>query len=223
MAENIASRVGRLVSGGFNALVNAVEDAAPITLMEEAIREVDSAIDEVRAELGQVIANKHLASKRLVEENRKHGDLSERIELAVKEGRDDLAEVAIAQQLDIEAKIPVLEAAIEDDAAKEKELESYVSALKAKRREMEEELLSFKAAQKASTGESRGSAKGSDVDGKMEKATAAFDRVINRSSGMPGMSGPEDRATAAQMAELEELSRKNAIKDRLARVKQESA
>ena len=134
-----------------------------------------------------------------------------------------IAEVAIAQQLDIEAKIPVLESAIEDDAAKERELESYVSALKAKRREMEDELASFKAAQDAPTGESRGSAKGSDVDGKMEKATAAFDRVINRSSGMPGMSGPEDRASAAQMAELEELSRKNAIKDRLARVKQESA
>lgn len=223
MAENMASRVGRLVSGGFNALVNAVEDAAPVALMEEAIREVDSAIDEVRAELGQVIANKHLASKRLVEENRKHGDIGERIELAVKSGRDDLAEVAIAQQLDIEAKIPVLEAAIEDDAAREAELESYVSALKAKRREMEEELVNFKASLDASTGEVRGAAKGSNVDGKLEKASVAFDRVINRASGMPGMSGPEDRASAAQMAELEELSRQSAIKERLEKLKQESA
>lgn len=223
MAENMATRVSRLVSGGFNAMVNAVEDAAPVALMEEAIREVDSAVDEVRAELGQVIANKHLASKRLIEENRKHGDFGEKIELAVSEGRDDLAEVAIAQQMDIEAKIPVLEAAIEDDAAKEQELESYVSALKAKRREMEEELANFKGSLDAPTGESRGSAKGSNVGGKMEKATAAFDRVINRANGLPGMSGPDDRASAAQMAELEELSRKNAIKDRLAKLKQESA
>lgn len=223
MAENMATRVSRLVSGGFNALVNAVEDAAPITVMEESIREVDAAIDEVRAELGRLIANKHLASKRLIEENRKHGEIGEKIEIAVAEGRDDLAEVAIAQQMDIEAKIPVLEGAIEDDAGKEKELESYVSALKAKRREMEEELVNFKASLAAPTGEARGSAKGGDVDGKMEKATAAFDRVINRANGLPGMSGPEDRASAAQMAELDELSRKNAIKDRLAKLKQESA
>ncbi len=222
MAESMAKRVSRLVSGGFNAMINAVEDAAPVTLMEEAIREVDSAIDEVRAELGQVIANKHLTNKRLVEENRKHAELGEKVELAVKEGRDDLAETGIAQQLDIEAKIPVLEASIVDDSETEKELESYVAALKAKRREMEEELASFKAAQKAPTGEASASAKGSDVDEKMDKATAAFDRVINRASGLPGMSGPEDRKSAAQLAELDELARSNAIKERLAKLKENS-
>ena len=222
MAESMAKRVSRLVSGGFNAMVNAVEDAAPVTVMEEAIREVDSAVDEVRAELGQVIANKHLTNKRLVEENRKHAELGEKIELAVKEGRDDLAETGIAQQLDIEAKIPVLEASIIDDSEKEKELESFVAALKAKRREMEEELANFKDAQKAPTGETGTSAKGSKVDDKMEKATAAFDRVVNRASGLPGMSSPEDRKSAAQLAELDDLARKNAIQERLNKLKESS-
>ena len=58
--------------------------------MEEAIREVDSVIDDTRAELGRVVANKHLANSRLMEENRKHDGLSENIELAVSEGRDKL-------------------------------------------------------------------------------------------------------------------------------------
>ena len=218
MTESMAKRVSRIVSGSFNAMVNAVEDAAPTTVMEESIREVESAIDEVRAELGQVIANKHLANKRLVEENRKHNDLADKIDLAVKEKRDDLAETAIAQQMDIEAKIPVLEAAIEEDAAKEKELESFIAALKAKRREMEEELSAFREAQTKPAEESS-AAKGSDVDQKMDKATAAFDRVINRASGMPGMSGPEDRKNAAQLAELDELARQSEIKERLARHK----
>ena len=222
MAESMAKRVSRLVSGGFNAMVNAVEDAAPVTVMEEAIREVDSATDEVRAELGQIIANKHLTNKRLVEENRKHAELGEKIELAVKEGRDDLAETGIAQQLDIEAKIPILEASIVDDSENEKELESFIAALKAKRREMEEELLNFKAAQKAPAGEPGGAAKGSDVDDKMEKATAAFDRVVNRASGLPGMSSPEDRKSAAQLAELDDLARKSAIQERLAKIKESS-
>ncbi|MDH3763867.1 MAG: PspA/IM30 family protein, partial [Gammaproteobacteria bacterium] len=55
MKENIANRVGRIISGSLNALVDAVENAAPETVMEEAIREIDGAIDEVRTELGRVV------------------------------------------------------------------------------------------------------------------------------------------------------------------------
>ena len=51
-----------------------------------------------------------------------------------------LAEAAIAQQLDIEAQIPVLEATIADSGSKEKELEGYITALQAKKREMQDEL-----------------------------------------------------------------------------------
>ena len=66
MAESIASRVGRIVSGSVNALVSAVENAAPETVMAEAIQEIDRAIDEVRVELGRVLGEKHLASTRLM-------------------------------------------------------------------------------------------------------------------------------------------------------------
>ena len=72
MRERLISRVGRIISGGFNALVDAVENAAPEAVMEEAIREVDDAIDEIRAELGKVVARKHLATSKLMEENKQH-------------------------------------------------------------------------------------------------------------------------------------------------------
>ena len=106
MAENIASRVGRLISGTANMLVDSVENAAPEMVMEEANREVDRAIDDVRAELGQVLSKQHMATRRLADENTKHSELSEKIEIALKQGRDDLAEPAVAQLLDIEAQIP---------------------------------------------------------------------------------------------------------------------
>ena len=64
MNENVTVRVGRLISGSLNALVDAVENAVPEAVMEEAIREVDSAIDDVKAELGRVVASKHIANKR---------------------------------------------------------------------------------------------------------------------------------------------------------------
>ena len=125
MNESIARRVARLMSGSVNALVDAVENASPELVMEQAIREVDAAIADTRAELGQQVAQKHLASKKLIEENNRHEALAEQLSIAVSNERDDLAEAGIAEQMDIEARIPVLELSIADAASKEKELEGY--------------------------------------------------------------------------------------------------
>lgn len=79
MSESLASRVKRLVSGSANMIVSAVESLAPEMVMEEAIREVDKAIDDVRAELGQVMTRQYHATRRLAGENKKHEELSESI------------------------------------------------------------------------------------------------------------------------------------------------
>ncbi len=226
MKEGITARVGRIISGTVNALIDAVENAAPEAVMEEAMREIDGAIDEVRSELGIVVANRHLANKRLMQEKRKHEDLSKNITLAVKEGRDDLAEAAIAQQMDVEAQIPVLEHAIADAAEQGKELEAYITALQAKKREMKEELHSFVSSREQAQGSLKDSETAADLVGapnsvpnKVAKAVAAFDRILEQGTGLPGLSGSPDQKTAAQLAELEDLSRKNRIQERLAEAK----
>ncbi|MCG8025928.1 MAG: PspA/IM30 family protein [Candidatus Thiodiazotropha endolucinida] len=211
MKESITNRVGRIISGSVNALLDAVENAAPDLVMEEAIREVDEAIDEVRAELGRVIAGKHLANQRLMDESRKHEELAEKIELAVKEGRDDLAEAAIARQLDIEAQVPVLESTIAEASNQENELEGYVIALQAKRREMREELAQFRKAQEESKVVAVAAGSGqtnadSSVEASVRKAETAFDRVMERATGVGSHSMP-DRGDASKLAELDELSR----------------
>jgi phage shock protein A len=223
MKEGLIARVGRIVSGSVHSLMDAIENAAPESVMEEAIREIDGAIDEVRTELGKVVAGKHLANTRLLETNQQHEDLSAKIELAVKEGREDLAEAAIARQLDLEAQIPVLEATINDSGAQEKELEGYIAALQAKKREMQAELRQFRAnVTEASEGTSRQTGGGGQakVEGKVAKATSAFDRVVEKATGIPGGQNA-DRQSAVQLAELEELARKNRIQERLAAVKSE--
>ncbi len=144
MAEGIGAKVGRIVSGTVNMLVESMEHSAPEMVMEEAIREIDGAIDEVRADLGREIARKHVATDRLTDENRKQQELASKIELAVKERRDDLAEAAVAQQLDVEAQIPILENIITECSHREKELAGYISALQAKKREMRDDLRSLR-------------------------------------------------------------------------------
>lgn len=225
MKEKLIHRVSRIISGSVHSLIDSIENASPETVLAEAIREVESAIEDIRQELGQVVAKKHLADTRLKEEKQRHRDFTEKIEIAVNENRDDLAEAAIARQLDIEAQMPVLEATIDDCTEQEKELENYLNALMAKRREMNEERIRFRESADAKT-----SAPSSDspyggkdsVELRVSRAESTFDRVMERATGLPGQAGPSERKTAAQLAELEELARKSKIQERLARIKGET-
>jgi len=221
MAENLVSRVKRLVSGGVNSLVDSIENATPETVMTEAIREVDAAVDQVRNELSALIANKHLASTRLAEATSKHEDLKGKIALAVSEGRDDLAEAAIARQLDLEVQVPVLEAAVADAAREEQELEGYVEALHARKREMEEELKAYQDSRKQSSSdaaEQGAAAANGTVENRTRKAEEAFDRVMKSTTGI-GSGSSGDLSSSAKLAELEQMARKNRIAERLAAVK----
>lgn len=225
MRENIANRVGRIISGSLNALVDAVENAAPETVMEEAIREIDGAVDEVRAELGKVVASKHLANQRLMEESQKHDELSEKIELAVKQERDDLAQAAISAQLDIEAQIPVLESTISDCGSQEKELEGYISALQARKREMKEDLKKFRESRTESSSLAAGGDGGSDasVASRVSKAESAYERVVENATGIMGRAGVGDRESAAKLTELDDMARKNRVNERLEQIKQRAS
>jgi len=218
MAETLASRVGRIVSGSLHALVGVVEDLAPEVVMEQAIHEVDTAIDDVRAELGKLLVKKHLASTRLMDENRTHEDLAARIELALRERREDLAEAAIARQLDIEAQIPLLERTIADCGDQEKELESFIAALQGRRRQMQEELAQFRRQRAAVSRNVEAPTRGTDVAWRAERAASSFGRVLERNTGVPGpVTGT--LSNAKQLAELEDLARQNRIRERLAAAK----
>jgi phage shock protein A len=171
-----------------------------------------------------VIANKHLANSRLMAENKDHEDLSDKIALALQNSREDLAEAAVARQLDIEAQIPVLEATIKDCADQEKELEGYVSALLAKKRQMQEELREYKQSRADTTAMTdepgvTASGEATDVDRRVQGAQSAFERILEKATGLPGAPGSSDRQTATKLAELESMSRKNRIQERLVAIK----
>lgn len=221
MTERLAGRVGRIVAGSLNSFVDALEGAAPDVVFSQALREIDGAIDDARAELGKVIARRHLASKRLAEKNHTHEELSDKVGLAVGESRDDLAEAAIAKQLDIEAQIPILEHEITECGEEEKTLQGYISALGAKRREMEAELDTLKRVQATSrTASATGGpgSGGSDIEKRVRNATSAFDRNLKSLSGLD-RHGAVDMANEAKLAELEAMTHQNRIKERLARIK----
>ncbi|TNC91929.1 PspA/IM30 family protein [Thalassolituus sp.] len=219
MTEGLLTRIGRLISASANTLVDSLENAAPEMVMEEAVREIDQAITDVRAQLGKTEAARYMSTKTLNTENTRHAELQAQIEIAVKEKRDDLAEAAISRQMDIEAMIPVIEKSIADSDAEITELNSYIQALQAKKREMEESLTTFRkaAAHHSQGGDGAAAATSRDVAGDVDKATAAFNRVMNK-AGAPGITHSDD----GKLAELEQLARSNRIQERLARMKTEA-
>jgi len=219
MSETLSRRVGRLVSGGFHALIDAAENLAPEAVMNESIREIERAVDEVRAELGKVLAQKHLAAKKMADESNRHEAIDANLQAAVAAGRDDLAEAGIAEQMDIEARLPILENTIADCAAQEKELEGFIAALQAKKREMQQQLQDWRAAQQnIDTGKTAGG-NGSNLNRiarDAEKSGNAFDRVMGRQNSVHNST---DAAQLAKLKELEDLSRNNRIAERLAALK----
>ena len=222
MSETLSRRVGRLVSGGFHALIDAAENLAPEAVMNESIREIERAVDEVRAELGKVLAQKHLAAKKMADESNRHEAIDANLQAAVAAGRDDLAEAGIAEQMDIEARLPVLENTIADCAAQEKELEGFIAALQAKKREMQQQLQDWRAAQQSMGTGKTADGNGSDLNRiarDAEKSGNAFDRVMGRQNSVHSST---DAAQLAKLKELEDLSRNNRIAERLAALKAKS-
>lgn len=219
MSETLARRVGRLVSGGFHAILDAAENLAPEAVMHENIREIEKAIDEVRSELGKILVQKHLASKKMADESNRHYILTDNIQSALEAGREELAEAGIAEQMDIEARLPVLENTVADCASQEKELERFIVALQAKRREMQQSVQDWKQSQTriVENNHSNGENKLSSILRNTEKSGNAFDRIMQRQTGLNIDS--RDATQLAKLKELEEISRHNRIKERLAQLK----
>ena len=219
MGEGIKSRVGRVLAGGLNKCIESFEGLAPDAVLEQTVREIDGAIEEVRSEYGRELAAKHLTTKRLFEANKKHDDLGERLEVALKEGRDDLAEAAIALQLDIEAQIPVIEQTLADIGEREQELEGYLRALQGRVREMREELTQYRSQRGAMNGANTKGSSAGDIElirKKVDRAEAAFERLLERATGISSGGANTDLQSATKMAELDRLTRNHRIQERLA-------
>ena len=220
MADNLRTRVARVIAGGAHALLDRIEDAAPVAMLDQAVREVDQVTDEVRAELGRVVANRHLAQQQHVSLNKEHDTLSASITTALASQRDDLARPAIARQLDIEAQLPVLEGSLSDFAQQEKELSGYVDALMGKKREMEKAIRDFEASRRnAESAMTLDGSPGSRTELRVHAAQTSFDRTYQRQTGLDAAGRGATLEQAARLRELNELVRENKINERLAALK----
>jgi len=215
MRDEISARIRRIIAGTAHTIVSRIEGLAPEMILEQAIREVDGAVDEVRVELGQATAQQHHIRKAMSKLNDEHAALEKQVAAALPSGRKDLVEAAVTRQVDIEDQLPALESQLRGAGEQIAELNQAVTGLVAKRNEMEEELFAYKASRKESASAASASVPYGSARDKAEKAGSAFSRVMQDATGVRSA---EMRATIeerAKLVELAQLSRRARIEAKL--------
>ena len=216
MAESVFARVRRLVSGGIEETVDAMERAGGTAVMREAVREIDRLVDEAKAERGlattkrlQAVRQKRMYMERLA-------TLQEKAEFAVEQGRDDLAEAALQRQMDFEATIKTLDQTELDAGEEERSLEEALASLCLRKAQMEEELHAFEAAKReAGMADLQNGTNPHSNERKVQRAEAAFNRAMAGAGGVAGVSRG-DADNHAKVVEIDTMQRRSAIADRMA-------
>lgn len=218
MADSLRTRVSQIVVGSVHALLDKVEDQAPDAMMDQAIRKVNSVIDEVRQELGVVTANRHLAQRHHGELSQRHLELTTRAAEAIQLQREDLARAAVAKQLDVESQMPVVESSLQELGKKEKELSGYIDALTAKKRDMEAQLAAFRASRSQVTGGSDFSPASNSSLHQVDDASAAFGKIFERHTGLSSGDHKLSVEQTSKLKELDDLLQTRRIDERLAQL-----
>jgi phage shock protein A len=215
--ETVVTRIGRVIAGMTHAAVSAAEQMNPEAIIEQSIREIDSAADEVKSELGKAMAEKHRISARKDELQREHADLGGKLTEAIGAGRDELASAGLGRQIDIESQIAVLDRLVGETDGNIEKLEEALAAVKASRREAEERLTEFKASHQGG-GNGDGYA-GHPANGTTGRALGKVERAQAAAARISGVPASAARADAAQLDELSKLTRDRAIAERLKKLK----
>lgn len=214
MADTLLSRISRLVSGLAHNAIEQAEGIAPAPVMEQAIRDIDLAIGDVRAEIGRHEAGKHNIAGRMSELQEEHDELGARIAIAVRQDREDLAEAGVARQIDIENQLALLERSLKEEDGEIAKLSQSLAALQASRREAAARLRDLSAAAPVGgEGSPAGRSAAAKAQARAESAMAAAERLGEKFSGV---TAGERNVPAGDLEDLAELHRRSLIRERLA-------
>ena len=221
MAESIFMRVRRILSGRLEDRIDEMERGNSDSVMREAIREIDRAVDEVRRDQEKAMTRRLQAARQFEMLKEKADEMTGKARFALAEGREDLAEGAIKRQVDLEEQLEKLVGVQDVARAEEDKLDESLTALRARKRQMEEALAAFSIARtEAGLGGDANMRNTLDRERRMENAEAAFDRAMTGGGGIGFIRG--DAEAINQVAEIDTMSKRATVAERLASLKGDS-
>lgn len=216
MSDKLLARIGRLIAGITHGALSQAEEANAAAVMEQAIRDIDQAVKDVRVEIGQQEAAKFNAKRRIGELQGEHNALDEKIALALKQAEEELAEAGVGRQLDIENQLSLLHRALAEAEADITTLSDSINALHASRREAQQRLHELKAAAAGTSGDALAPGARRSATARAAEAMAGAARLGESLTGLPA---GESKISHKDLDDLDELHRQHEIRERLAKYK----
>jgi phage shock protein A len=199
--------------------VDRMEQSGSDSVMREATREVDRAIDRVQVDYEAAMSRRLLAVRQQKALREKAIDLTDKAKFALAEGREDLAEAALGRQVDLEEQAGKLDAVRTQAGEEEARISENLAALKTRKQLMEEALDAFLASRRdvvlggdGLTRPPRG------VEWRVDQAEKAFERAMSNAGG-GGFIHPDAEAIN-RVAEIDVMQKQALVAARLAALKQ---
>lgn len=203
--EGILARLGRVIAGVVNNAVDAAEASNPLAVAQQALREIDKISEEARAALSAAVAAGHRLKTKADDLDAEIRDLDEKIKVGLANGREDLARAATGVQIDLEAQCEALSKAIAENAGEIGEAQATLRSIGSARDDAKKRLDDAKRAERIVNGPEATPSQRNDR--RLADALSAVERV----TGVP----IKPVVGAAEVEELGQLQRQNAIDARL--------
>jgi phage shock protein A len=211
-------RISDIISANLNDMIDRFED--PEKMLKQAVREMETAIDEAKRETARAMAAEKLGGKELADNERQAAEWGRRAEQAVRAGDDALARRALTRKVEHDKVSAALRDQTAAAADASRTLRRQLEAMQAKLAEARRRLGTLAARQKAAAVRAKMQAGVGEVEvnteafekferlrKKVERVEAETEALHELESGAP----PRDEAAGGDKsieAELAELKRK---------------
>lgn len=219
MENRLRDRIARILTSTAHSLVDKIEGLNEEGILEAAIREVDGAIEEVHTAQGEALARKHNVNKTIERLNLEKGRLEQEAEVAVREGRDELATAGLARIDDIERQTPELENQMLEHKAEADRLGQSLDSLKARRAQMADDLNQLRRSRLVSPASAPSGVPGREAERKAARAETAFNDRYAKATGTDRTTVHARESEHAKLRDLGDLSRQTRVQARLAELK----
>ena len=140
MTESMLGRLQRVVSAGVGEALDAAERFTGLGLLRESIRRVEAEIAGSKRRQAAAAAGRAEAAEQQRAYRKEAAGLTDDARFALGKGRPDLAERAIARQIDLEDSVRRAAASEASHAAEEKRLAEEIAELEARHAALSAEL-----------------------------------------------------------------------------------
>ena len=126
----IFDRTGQILRANINDLLNHAED--PEKMLNQILRDMEDALRQGQAQVAEQIAQAKMIQADLDSAKKKSSEWSQKAELAVSKGMDDLAREALHRQSDFDAQVGVYEKQLEAQQQAVQKLKGDLATLESK-------------------------------------------------------------------------------------------